>query len=236
MSPAPSSARPLPSASRRCPPPPVPRPPRQQGALAPRLSRRPAAGQEVGRQSAVRGMGSEAPPLKALRFLRVPPLPAALRRPTRAARTPPPPRAPAAPLRSTAGNGVPSPRPGRRPPGVFSGLAAAGGGAAEARPAAGSCRHAARGGARSPRVLTVSGAPAPIRAALVGCCACAAPWGLSVARPKLSRFLVPKSSDGGLDQELHPTLSADRAGSETFQPAPLTTVYKNAIFACAFML
>lgn len=62
------------------------------------------------------------------------------------------------------------------------------------------------------------------------------PGALRVARPKLSRFLVPKSSDGGLAQELRPTLSAGGFGSEAFQPAPLTAPYKNEVFARALML
>jgi len=48
--------------------------------------------------------------------------------------------------------------------------------------------------------------------------------------------LVPKSSDGGLAQELRPTLSAGGFGSEAFQPAPLTAPYKNEVFARALML
>lgn len=97
MSPAPSSARPLPSASRRCPPPPAPRPPRQQGAPAPRRSRRPAAGQESGRRGRERGEKRHCRRSRS-DFRGPPPLPAASRRPSRVARAPPLPHAPAAPL------------------------------------------------------------------------------------------------------------------------------------------
>lgn len=176
MSPAPSSARPLPSASRRCPPPPAPRPPASRGRPrpaapgAPPRGRKAAGGAGNGERSAT---AAEAALISA-GLRRSPRLPVA-RAVSLAPRRFPTLRQ----LRSTAENGVPSPRPGCCPPRVFSGSAAAGGGAAEARPVARSCRHPARGGARSPRALTVSGAPAPIRAALVGCWACAAPWGLT---------------------------------------------------------